>query len=78
MPDGRESGTPLPAVKIDEPVDLLATRATCHLIEAAIMAEVAAEGKGEYGAVCLTSNLFLQQFHHPRFMTFTTLVVRRG
>ncbi len=49
VPNGAESDTPTAAMKIDEPVDLLATRATCRLSEASIMAEAAAQGKGQCG-----------------------------
>ncbi len=45
VPNGRESSTPLPAVKIDEPVDLLTHATTYHLSETAIMAEATALGK---------------------------------
>ena len=50
VPNGLHGDTPSPAVKIDEPFDLLASRPTCHLAEVAIMAEAAAAEKGECGS----------------------------
>ncbi len=58
VPNCAESGTPAPAVKIDEPFDLLAHMPACHLSEAAIMAESAAEGKGNC-ASCASIQIFV-------------------